>query len=138
MKKSNYKYRTGAQQGLASFGKITFSFEYCDSTKDYCLSAWGKDRIFATLNRLKEISGKTFHELNRDRVLHFRQVFWEKTIEKNGFPDKRVSEFEPFHFALLGVNGQKARVYGGYADGVFYIVWFDLEHKIWPTFLKHT
>lgn len=45
---------------------------------------------------------------------------------------------EPFHFALLGVNGQLTRVFGAYSSGTFYIVWFDLDHMIWPSELKHT
>lgn len=120
--------------------KLSFSFEYYDAGhEEYCLSAWNKEQILKTLGRLKDISTKTFNEMQRDRrVYHFGEVFWEKTIHKTGFDNPSVNRLPAFHFALLGVNGQLARVYGAYSQGVFYIVWFDLTHKIWPTPLRNT
>lgn len=89
--------------------------------------------------RLGEVNTKTFSEMRTSRkVLHFGEVIWEKTTEKDGFCNRAVDSLNAFHFALLGVNGQLARVFGAYSAGVFYIVWFDLEHKVWPTFKRHT
>ncbi len=120
--------------------KIHFSFEYYDTLKDkYCLSCWEKSQIKDTLNRLKEINCKTLNELKSQRgVYHFREVYWEQTTEKQGFNNPSIKTMETFHFALLGINNQKARVYGVYSSNVFYIVWFDLNHTIWPSFKKHT
>lgn len=118
---------------------LKFSFEYYDESGKYCLSSWSGEQIKMGLKRLKEISSKSFFGLqNESKVYHFNEVIWEKTIEKNGFPDSRTKNLSAFHFALLGVNGQLTRVYGAYSQGVFYIVWFDLNHDIWPTLLKHT
>ena len=124
----------------APSSKIKFSFEFYDTTSvSYCISKWGQDKIAKSLDRLKDINQKTFNELMRDKaVYHFSQVDWKQTTHKNGFSDDRINSLEPFHFALLGVNGQKARVFGAYADNVFYVVWFDLEHQIWPSFKKNT
>lgn len=69
---------------------------------------------------------------------HFYPTDWQRTIEPRGFPDPRANALDPFHFALIGVNGQKARVYGALSGDTFFIVWFDLDHRIWPTFKKHT
>jgi hypothetical protein len=120
--------------------KIRFSFEFYDTDRnDYCLSAWEQNQIRETLGRLKQVNTKSFQELNKDRrVMHFGEVDWGKTTEHRGFNNPTLALLPPFHFALLGVNGQKARVFGAYAGGVFYIVWFDLEHVIWPSFLKNT
>lgn len=120
--------------------KIKFSFEYYDTTRsDYCISGWKQEKIKKALGRLKEINVKSFKELQRDRaVLHFGEVDWSKTIEKAGFNNRALVMLPAFHFALLGVNNQLARVYGAYSTGVFYIVWFDLEHVIWPTPLRRT
>ena len=91
------------------------------------------------MNRLKDVSAKTFNELMQQRkVLHFGPVLWEKTIKPQGFEVPQLEALEPFHFALLGVNGQLTRVYGAYGSSIFYIVWFDLNHLIWPTPLKNT
>lgn len=122
--------------------KIKFSFEYYDASENtkYCLSDWSKEQIKEALSRLKDINTKTFKELNTfgRRVYHFGEVYWERTVEKSGFPDPRLKYLSPFHFALLGVNGQLTRVYGAYSSGTFYIVWFDLNHEIWPSTLKNT
>lgn len=120
--------------------KIKFSFEFYDlSREDYCISHWQQAQIKEAIKRLRDINCKTFNKLRaQHRVLHFGEVYWEKTIEKNGFPDPRVKNMNAFHFALLGVNSQLARVYGAYSKGTFYIVWFDLNHSIWPTPLRNT
>lgn len=125
---------------LSSSQKIKFSFEYYDlSRPEYCLSEWQTEQIKKALERLKDINTKSFLDLRKDRVVyHFGEVIWEKTIEKNGFTDPRLKPMAPFHFSLLNVNGQKTRVYGAYSEGTFYIVWFDLEHIIWPSFLRNT
>lgn len=69
---------------------------------------------------------------------HFGEVDWKKTIKKDGFPNPAVNQLQAFHFALLGVNGQLTRVFGAYSSGIFYVVWFDLNHEIWPVELRNT
>jgi len=125
---------------LPSTGKLNFSFEYYDKTSDkYCISCWTKEQIRTAFARLQEICTKSFNQLSKEgRVYHFSEVDWTKTIEKSGFHDSRVNDLQAFHFALLNVNGQKARVYGAYSSGTFYIVWFDLNHEIWSSPLKRT
>jgi len=119
--------------------KLTFSFEFYDKSGKYCLSKFEKTDIPLTIERLQQLNEKTILEILRDKkVLHFHEVHWELTTEKKGFPFKKANEYDPFQFSLLGVNSQKARVYGAYGGGIFYIVWFDLEHQIWPSFKKHT
>jgi hypothetical protein len=119
---------------------IRFSFEFYDMDgEEFCISAWNTDEIKAALGRLKDINTKSFNEMiNQRTVYHFGEVVWEKTIKKDGFPDQRANELAAFHFALLGVNNQKARVYGAYYEGTFYIIWFDLDHLIWPSPLRNT
>lgn len=122
--------------------KITFSFEYYDTSCDnYCISnqKWNRQQIKRTLYCLSDVSSKSFNQLRREkREYHFNEVDWKSTIKKSGFPSPTVNQMSPFHFSLIGVNGQLARVYGSYYQGIFYIVWFDLEHEIWPVELKHT
>jgi len=96
---------------------IRFSFEYYDGTR-YCLSRWSQQQINSALLRLAEINKKSFNEMRQQSiVMHFGDVRWEKTIEPQGFP--KSGKDNAFHFALLNVNGQKARVYGQYFNGVF-------------------
>jgi hypothetical protein len=121
---------------------LRFSFEYYDTGSDrYCLSRFTQEQVRATMGRLNEISGETLPGLYRKgRVLHFHAVRWEQTAEPDGFPPGVPADLDPFQFALLGVNGQRARVFGALSGQTltFYIVWFDLAHEVWPSKLKHT
>ena len=125
---------------LSKIEKLTFSFEFYDKTStEFCLSTWTQSDIERALHRLQDISTKTFNEMLQSRkIYHFSEVSWEKTTKTDGFPDNGVKDLPAFHFALLGINNQKARVFGAYSTGVFYIVWFDLDHRIWPSILKNT
>ena len=125
---------------IPSNSQLSFSFEFYDTTDDaYCLSKFSSDQVKLSMKRLKEVSAKTFNEMQRQKaVLHFGEVIWSKTIKPNGFEQPALEGLEPFHFALLGVNGQLTRVFGAYGSNVFYVVWFDLEHKIWPSKLRNT
>lgn len=120
--------------------KLNFSFEHYDfRNEEYCISCWSKQQIKRTLQILKDVCQKNLNELyNNRKVYHFGEVIWERTIKKKGFENPSIDNLPAFHFSLLGVNGQLARAYGAFADDIFYIVWFDLEHTIWPTALKNT
>ena len=118
--------------------KLRFSFEYYDGSK-YCVSEWTKKDIKDALLRLREVCRMTFNDLRRgSRVYHFHEVDWNTTSEKTGFADPDVNQLQPFQFALLGINKQRARIYGAYSTGTFYIIWFDLNHSITPSLQKHT
>jgi hypothetical protein len=122
-------------------GKLSLSFEYYDdqAVRSYCLSKWQETEIALTLTRLKQVCQNNFHELCRQaKVYHFHPVDWSKTNEKDGFPNKSLKELDAYQFSILGVNNQKARVYGAYYKGIFFVVWFDYDHKITPSILKNT
>lgn len=116
---------------------LRFSFEFYDTgDARYCLSRFDRDQVRQALGRLKEINKSTLQELrDQSRVYHFHEVRWEDTAEKKGFPEEVPDHLHPFQFALIGINNQRARVFGGLAAATltFYIVWFDLNHKVWPS-----
>jgi hypothetical protein len=116
---------------------LRFSFEFYDAGgARYCLSRFDSDQVRLALVRLKEVNQNTLQELqDKRRVLHFHDVRWEDTAEKKGFPVEVPDDLVPFQFALLGINNQRARVFGGLAASTltFYIVWFDLDHEVWPS-----
>lgn len=118
--------------------KFRFSFEFYDGSK-HCLSSWVQEDVKQTLLRLKEICKLSFNDMRRmANTYHFHEVDWCKTNEKLGFPNGPVNELSAFQFALIGINRQKARVYGAYYAGTFYLVWFDFGHLITPSPLKNT
>ena len=118
---------------------IKFSFKFYDTrNQQYCISTWKQEDIALVLERLKDISNKTFTEISRHNTYKFHPVKWEETRHKSGFPSNEANELNPFQFALVGVNGQKSRIFGAYADNTFYIVWFDFNHEIHPSPKKNT
>jgi|SRR6185436_8144090 len=118
---------------------LKFSFRCYDESGRYCLSKWEKSDVLTVLKRLKDLNTKTYNELQRNRsVYHFHAVNWEITTEKKGYSDVFLKNKEPFQIALVGINNQKARLYGAFERNTFYIVWFDFDHTITPSTLKHT
>lgn len=132
-----------SDQKLASLN-ISFSFEYYDTSAEslFCLSDWGKESIKHTLGRLRDICQKTLYEMQQQRkVYHFTPTDWSKSkMYPKGFPEHigALNNLDPFHFAVLGLNQQKARVFGAVSGSTFYIVWFDYDHDVLPYKLKHT
>lgn len=138
-KKKSKKLLDSIIEPVPADNKIKFSFEYYDLARKYCLSNWGTNNIAQAIHRLKEANQKTFNELTaQSPTYHFHPVNWKETTQPSGFPDARVNNLNPYQFALLGINDGKARIFGGLGSNVFYIVWFDLEHKIWPSGKKNT
>ena len=136
------KSNKSSDQRLASLN-LAFSFEYYDISNDslFCISDWAKDDIKHTLARLRDICTKTLFDMQRERkVYHFTPTDWSKSMYPGGFPDpiKSLNNLDPFHFAILGLNHQKARVFGAVAGSIFYVVWFDRDHDILPYILKNT
>ncbi len=118
--------------------KLSFEF-YDDRSDEFCVSNWNREQIRKSLLCLREINRKSFNEiLYQSRQYHFNEVIWNQTIKKSGFEIPQISRLPAFHFSLVGVNNQLARIFGAYSQDTFYIVWFDLRHEIWPSRLKHT
>lgn len=122
----------------ASSEKLRFSFEYYDTGGKYCLSAWDKKFVLGALKGLKEVSAKNHAEVSQANPFRLHEVDWNETVEKKGFPTIKMNTLPSFQFALPGVNNQQARVFGGYSKNIFFIVWFDLNHAVWPVGKKNT
>jgi hypothetical protein len=133
------KHKTIPTPKLPEDETIKFSFRCYDESGKFCLSKWEKEDVSKVLKRLKELNRKTYGELHREKtVYHFHPVDWNTTTEKSGYADNYLKDKEPFQIALIGINNQKARMYGAFERNIFYIVWFDFEHLITPSVLKHT
>ena len=119
--------------------EIVFSFRYYDTDcSDWCISEWEKEQIKTALTQLKEINQKKITELCRGKPWHSHPVEWKKTIYRDGFPNKSLREMESWQIALPSVKKTCTRFFGVIEKNIFHIVWFDLNHKIWPTKLKNT
>lgn len=142
------KYKIG-EPGF-SFGDIkslkpTFAFDYLSlNGKDFCFNnnSLTKADYIGLLEGLHKISDTPYEILHDTRAYRFHKIdFSDKrvTIKKSDF--KKILTKKPatlkeeelpnlWQFDLQYV--QQARACGFLYKGVFYLVWYDRHHKIYP------
>lgn len=115
---------------------ISFSFKYLDSSH----SKFSFDRQDANywntlINRLKDLSGLTCLELieNRSSALRFHKIDWQDIrVSENdfGLPNEEQLVNIPYQFSIS--SNKYGRVHGFFIEDIFYIVWLDPSHKLYP------
>jgi len=115
---------------------LAFSFKYLDRTTNAkFLLEHAEDGYLETLvDRLREISKLTEHNCRTThcRVLRSHPIDFAKTSEPGGFSQvpHQLREGVPFQFALT--SNKHGRVHGLLTSDVFYVVWLDPAHKLYP------
>jgi hypothetical protein len=113
---------------------ISFSFKYYQGSheKFHC-----RDRdinyLLTLLERLKALSGISFQELlsSRSSALRCHPIRWEDTSDQGfGLPGEEQLVDTPYQFSLS--SNQHGRVHGFFIDEIFYIVWLDPQHLLYP------
>jgi len=113
-------------------GFIKFRFDRIDLGSEWDLGSIDPDDFVELLEFLKNISQSTIHELrNSTGTL---KVYDNLQTGMNPEAIKRLAEgYEGQDFVhRLRVSGKK-RLYGILDESVFSILWWDPEHKVWPT-----
>ncbi|MCC5628532.1 hypothetical protein [Nostoc sphaeroides] len=113
---------------------ISFSFKYYqdDRSKFSCRE---KEVIYwlTLLDRLKALSSLTAQELlvNRSSTLRCHPIKWEDTSERAfGLPNEEQLVDIPYQFSIS--SNEHGRVHGFFIDEIFYIVWLDPDHLLYP------
>ena len=113
---------------------ISFSFKYYQvgHSKFSCNE---KKVIYwlTLLERLKDLSSLAAQELlvNRSSTLRCHSIKWEDTSESGfGLPNEEQLVETPYQFSLS--SNEHGRVHGFFIDEVFYIVWLDPDHMLYP------
>lgn len=119
--------------------KPTFAFDYVSENKDdFSLINHSKlcvDDYKKLFSGLKQISSQTYDTLSKNRKFHFHSVDWNDTtvsardFEQHIDPYRRNTgdEITAYQIKLF----EEARLFGFLYKGVFYVVLFDREHKIY-------
>jgi hypothetical protein len=113
---------------------ISFSFKYYQDRHSK-FSCNGKEAIYwlTLLERLKALCSWTAEGLlvNRSSTLRCHPIKWEDTSENGfGLPNEEQLVEIPYQFSLS--SNKHGRVHGFFIDEVFYIVWLDPEHLLYP------
>lgn len=123
-------------------GKPTFSFRYIDRGYDG-LWGWVKTHEHASevLTFLCEMSKDSWNEIGSHRTGGERGSYRKHHSQpiETLCPEARqrlaeleldeIFEDDIFRFRL----GNKKRLWGFRVDGVFYVLWWDPDHKVYPT-----
>lgn len=112
-------------------GHIIFSFEYLDrSNEKFNLGGTCVQWFVSLLDTLKDISQKTFYEFTLSASHYeYHNHNWKETSEK-GFPFSNDSV--QYEGAQFRISSSKGRVHGFFIGHVFYIVWIDPHHNLYP------
>ena len=115
---------------------VSFSFKHLDvKHKKFKIVDKQAKYFIKMLERLKSLSTLTVKNIrdNHSIALRAHPIDWEKTTEKKGFDNlnEQLCQLEPYQFSV----SQKAhgRVHGFFIENVFFIVWFDPDHKLYSS-----
>jgi hypothetical protein len=115
---------------------ISFSFKYFNNSHAK-FSYLGKDDNYwiTLIVRLKDLSGLTAQELRqgRNRALRCHPIDWESDkVSENcfGIPEEEQLVDTPYQFSLT--SNEHGRVHGFFIEDVFYVVWLDPDHQLYP------
>lgn len=144
MAKKDKKIRPGGLSSSAGIvasppkiRKISFSFKYFDHVREKEFALDGPDGLTAQraidiLDRLRDLADFTALDLisNGSKSFRCHRVSWENTPFKRGFhwidPEICTNCYQ------ISISTSKGRLQGFFIDDVFYIVWLDLHHKVYP------
>jgi hypothetical protein len=114
---------------------LVFSFKYLDveETGDFSLQHRKNGYTRILLQRLKGISAITVGEfLSAGKGLRSHPIKWETTARPEGFAhlNEQLRDIDAWQFQLS--QGQHGRVHGFLIGSVFFVVWLDPDHRLYP------
>lgn len=148
IKIENDRYSTG-KSGVSFYNirelKPIFAFDYLSlANSELCFNCkkLTAEDYLGFLSGLKINSQKTYNELRTNPYYRFHPIDFDKdkiSIKRKDFktvftnkPDEMSDEELPTLYQFDLHYRQKARTCGFLYKGVFYIIWFDKDHLIYP------
>jgi hypothetical protein len=90
------------------------------------------DKLLSRLRDVCQITVQEFRTSKNSKTLRAHTINWDETSEKEGFTclNAQLRDNEPWQFALTAnVHG---RVHGFLIDSIFFVVWIDPDHQLYP------
>jgi hypothetical protein len=111
---------------------LVFSFKDFDHTQGQTFQEWEESKLLSPLlEKLKEFSCKSITEAQKAHFTIYN-IFPRKSNFKH---PKHITE--DAIWASLHIQGKEC-IAGHIINNVFYIVFFDREHRFWITEKRHT
>lgn len=111
---------------LINYNDLCPAFLFSATQRKFCLSSWEKNRIKVLIDKLSMLESKTWNEIIRSNILHFKQV--DKSGLKVSIPPEVTADTQIFYFRA----DDSHRVFGYKERHNFKFLWFDKEHKVYP------
>ncbi len=122
--------------GEVHYGLVSFSFKYLELNH----GKFGLPDTAAKVNyltqlfdRLRQISSMKCQEFRQaGKALRSHPIHWDGTSEPEGFAhlNEQLRDCQPWQFSLA--REELGRIHGLWVDNVFYAVWVDHEHQLYP------
>jgi hypothetical protein len=115
---------------------LRFSFRHLSVTQkfNYPPAEDAKLYLQTLLERLKDLSSMpvSAFRANKSKSLRNHKHDWKSTSERDGYAhlDEQLQQCEPWQFCLSA--NPHGRVHGILVDEVFYVVWLDVQHALYP------
>lgn len=118
--------------------RIRFSFKFFDGANGFGCEAVAENVRAgywpAFMDRLKSLSDMLMSEFRtkQNRVLRNHTHDWAKTSCPEGFSclPQQLQDIKPWQFCID--QSRYGRVHGIILDEVFYVIWLDPEHRLYP------
>lgn len=114
---------------------ISFSFKYLDTqNQKFCIKKKDGKYFNKVVERLQGLSSYTPLALRNSgsSSLRTHPIDFSKTSEKNGFTIKNPELHQNDNAYQFEISANEhGRIHGLFIDTVFYVVWFDPEHKLY-------
>ena len=130
------KSRTGKIRPPSHNGEmlVSFSYKYLDVGNNKFGFTDRDPKYFSSfIERLRDLSSISPTELRRNRGqgLRCHPIQWEDTSESCfGIPGEEQLVGVPFQLQIS--SNEHGRIHGFFIGSVFYIVWLDPEHLLYP------
>jgi len=114
---------------------LKFSFKYLNFDRKFHIKDVTDGYLKVLLDHLKSLSSITVQvfRTNKHKALRAHTIDWQDTSEIQGFAclNEQLRQCEPWQFELC-VN-EHGRVHGILLDEIFYVVWLDPDHQLYPS-----
>lgn len=128
-KRINLKAPLG--EGIANQGNVVFSFAALDKNEYFCLDGTCPNWSQELFDVLKEVSGHTVKELTSGAFSGNSPLRVHR--HQNAKPPCEVpNNIDLRDMMQIRISASKGGVHGLLIENVFYIVWLDPQHNLYP------
>lgn len=115
---------------------LHFSFKhFCLEHEKFSIADRTTQYFLKVLERLKKISSLSVRDFvcTESKALRSHKIDWKKTSEPEGFLclNEQLRDYPPYQFEIS--SNKHGRVHGFLVNNIFYVVWFDPDHKLYSS-----